>query len=219
MQQPLHRALCDRRRNWFFASAACGVVDDDIRLSRNICLEIAQKARHLACGGSNRRLIVGCNAHCNDGFGNEIQSAFDLTMPETPSDPLDSLGEASTSLTISLRGVGPTRGRLCDVLNPHREMKPVEHVMSWPRTGRFAERSRTIGTIAQDGDRRRWRRAQPTKHTAQLSCLRIRLRRHAGEDKLLSFVVADLGVALRLTGSSSICVLLGWANGQHACPQ
>jgi hypothetical protein len=27
------------------------------------------------------------------------------------------------------------------------------------------------------------------------------------------------GVTLRLTGSSSICVLLGWANGQHACPQ
>ena len=62
--------------------------DDDIRLSRNIRLEIAQKARHLACGGGNRRLIVGCNGHCNDGFGNEIQSPFDLTMPETPSDPV-----------------------------------------------------------------------------------------------------------------------------------
>jgi hypothetical protein len=76
MQQPLHRALGESRRNWFFASAGCGVVDDDIRLSRNICLEIAQKARHLACGGNNRLLIVGCNVYCNDGFGNEIQSAF-----------------------------------------------------------------------------------------------------------------------------------------------
>jgi hypothetical protein len=123
MQQPLHRALGDRRRNWFFASAGCGVVDDDIGLSRNICLEIAQKARHLARDDSNRRLIGGCSGHCNDGFGNEIQSPFDLTMPETPSDPLDRLGEASTSVAISLRGVGPARGRLCDVLDPHREME------------------------------------------------------------------------------------------------
>ena len=73
MQQPLHRALCDRRRNWFFASAGCGVVDDDIRLSRNICLEITQKARHLASGGSNQRPIVGCNLYCNDSFGNEMR--------------------------------------------------------------------------------------------------------------------------------------------------
>ena len=62
MQQPLHCALGDCRRNWFFAAAGCRVVDDDVGLSRNICLEIAQKARHLACGGSNRRLIVGFRA-------------------------------------------------------------------------------------------------------------------------------------------------------------
>jgi len=93
-------------------------------LSGHISLEIAQQARHLARGGGRRRHIVGCSIYDNDGFGNEIQSPFDLTMPETPSDPLDSLGEARTSLAISLRGVGPTRGRLCDVLNPHREMKP-----------------------------------------------------------------------------------------------
>jgi hypothetical protein len=49
--------------------------------------------------------------------------ARSLTMPETPSDPLNRLGEASTSLAIRLRGVGPARGRLGDVLNPHREMK------------------------------------------------------------------------------------------------
>ncbi len=41
MQQPLHRALCDRRRNWFFASAGCRVVDDDVGLSRHISLEMA----------------------------------------------------------------------------------------------------------------------------------------------------------------------------------
>ena len=137
MQQPLHRALGDRRRNRFFASAGCRVVDDDVGLSGHISLEIAQEARHLACGGGNRRLIVGCSVHCNDGFGNEIQSAFDLTMPETPSDPLDRLGEASTSLAISLRGVGPARGRLCDVLNPHREVEPVQYMMSSDRGWRL----------------------------------------------------------------------------------
>ena len=46
-------------------------------------------------------------------------------MPETPSDALDRLDEANTNLAISLRGVGPTRGRLGDVLNPHREVEPV----------------------------------------------------------------------------------------------
>ncbi len=37
---------------------------------------------------------------------NEIQRATDLTMPETPTDPFDGLGEASTSLPISLRDIG-----------------------------------------------------------------------------------------------------------------
>jgi hypothetical protein len=32
---------------------------------------------------------------------------FDLTMPETPSDPIDGLSEASTSVAINLRSVGP----------------------------------------------------------------------------------------------------------------
>ena len=67
------------------------------------------------------------------------QSQFDLTMPETPSDPLDRLGEASASLAISLRGVGPARGRLCDVLNPHRQMKPIQYMMGRTGAGGFAE--------------------------------------------------------------------------------
>jgi hypothetical protein len=41
MQQPLHRALGDRRRNRFFASARCRVIDDDIGLSGHVCLQIA----------------------------------------------------------------------------------------------------------------------------------------------------------------------------------
>jgi hypothetical protein len=33
MQQPLHRALCDRRRNRFFAAAGCRAIDNDVGLS------------------------------------------------------------------------------------------------------------------------------------------------------------------------------------------
>ena len=192
MQQPLHSALGDRRRNWFLASAGCRVVDDDVGLSGHISLEIAQKPRHLACGGGNRRPTVDCYVYCAGGLGNEIQSPFDLTMPETPSNPLDRPGEASTSLAISFRGVGPARGRLCDVLYPHREVEPVEHMMRRTGAGGLAERSWTIGTIAQDGDRCRWRRSQSMKHTAQLSRLRSRIRRHAGEYDALPLIVADL---------------------------
>ena len=68
----------------------------------------------------------------------------------------------------------------------------VQYMVSWTRAGGFAERSWTIGTITQDGDRRRWRRAQSMKHPAQLSGLRSRLRRHAGEYDPLPLIVADL---------------------------
>ena len=154
----------------------------------------------------------------NDGFGNEIQSAFDLTMPETPSDPLDRFGEASASLAISLRGVRPARGRLCDVLNMHREMKPVQYMMSRTGAGGFAKRSWTVGTIAQDGNRCRRRRAQSVKHNAQLSGLRSRLRRHAGEYDLLALIVADLSkenlecAALILTSRPHVAAVNGECN-------
>jgi hypothetical protein len=60
-------------------------------------------------------------------------------MPQRPADPLDGLGEAGTSLAIRLRGVGLAFGRLSDVLNPHREMKPVEDMVSWTRARGFTE--------------------------------------------------------------------------------
>ena len=89
-----------------------------------VCLELTQKTRHLSRGGGHRRRIVGRGIHNNQGFANQIQRAPDLAMPKTPADPFDGLGEASASLAITLRGVGPALGRLCDVLNPHREMEP-----------------------------------------------------------------------------------------------
>jgi hypothetical protein len=41
-----------------------------------------------------------------------MRSSADLTMPETPTDPFDRLGEVSTRLAIALRGVGQALGRL-----------------------------------------------------------------------------------------------------------
>ena len=75
----------------------------------------------------------------NQGFANEIQGTPDLTMPEAPTDPFDGVGEANASLAIGLRDIGPTLCRLCDMLNPHREMEPAQHMMSWTRAGGFAE--------------------------------------------------------------------------------
>jgi hypothetical protein len=100
------------------------------------------------------------------------------------------------------------------VLDTHREMEPVQYMMSGARTGGFAERSWAIGTVAQDGDRCRWRRAQSMKHTAQLSRLRSRLRRHAGEYDLFPLIVADLSeenlerAPLILTSGPHVAVLL-----------
>jgi hypothetical protein len=112
VQQPLHRALGDRRRNRFFASAGCRVVDDEIGLSGYVGLEIAQKTRNLARGRFDRRRIVSCGVTRDQSFANEIERTPDLTMPETPTDLFDGVGEASASLAITLRGIRPTLGRL-----------------------------------------------------------------------------------------------------------
>jgi hypothetical protein len=58
VQQPLHRALCNRRRDRFFASAGCRAVDDDIGLSGYVRLKIAQKARHLPRGRGDASAAV-----------------------------------------------------------------------------------------------------------------------------------------------------------------
>jgi hypothetical protein len=58
--------------------------------------QIAQQTGHLARGSSPLLRLVRCGIHSHDGFGDEIQDTLDLTMPETPTDPFDRLGEAST---------------------------------------------------------------------------------------------------------------------------
>jgi hypothetical protein len=79
------------------------------------------------------------------------------------------------------------------MLNPHRKVKPVKHVMSWAGTGRIAERARTSRPIAENRDRGDGCRAQFMKNAAQLTRLRNSLRGHAAENDLLPVVICDLG--------------------------
>ena len=46
MQQPLHRAFRDRRRDRLLATPGCRVIDDDIGLPAYIRFEVTQKSRH-----------------------------------------------------------------------------------------------------------------------------------------------------------------------------
>jgi hypothetical protein len=96
------------------------------RRSGHVSLQIAQKARYLRRQQSSAQF--GPLWHPKSTVATMIQRTLDLTTPETPTDPFDHLGEASTGLTTRLRPIGPAHGRLCDVLNPHREMEPVEQV-------------------------------------------------------------------------------------------
>src|SRR5271170_3390110 len=66
-------------------------------------------------------------------------------------------------------------------------------MMSWARTGRFAERARTSRPIAENRDRGDRCRAQFMKNAAQLPLLRNSLRGHAAENDLLPVVICDLG--------------------------
>ena len=56
-------------------------------------------------------------------------------MPETPANPLDRFSKAGSGLTVA--------GRPGNALDAHRQM---------PDARGFTERSRSVSTIAQDGD-------------------------------------------------------------------
>src|SRR5271165_5521583 len=71
-------------------------------------------------------------------------------------------------------------------------MEPVQHVVGRTDARGLAKGARSVGTVAQDGDRRRRCRTQVVQHAAQLLCLVVGLGRHAGEDDVLAVVVAGL---------------------------
>jgi hypothetical protein len=100
MQQPLHGTFRDRRRNRLVLVPCRGVVDDDIGLSTNICLEIAQQTRHLSRGHGGQLLAVGDTVERDQCFANEIEDPSDLAVPQTPANPIDDFNESRTRLAI-----------------------------------------------------------------------------------------------------------------------
>ena len=100
VQQPLHGTFRDRRRNRLVLLSRRGVIDDDIRLSTNICLEIAQQTRHLAGGHSGQFVAVGDNIERDQRLANEIEGPSDLAVPQTPANPIDDFNESRTRLAI-----------------------------------------------------------------------------------------------------------------------
>jgi len=154
-----------------------------IYVSRSRNGRAAFRAAH---GG--QRVAVGDTVERDHRFANEIEGPSDLAMPQTPANPIDDFNEIRTRLAI----VRPAFGSLINMLNPHRKVESVKHMMSWARTGRFAQRARTFRPIAENRDRGD-RRAQFMNNATQLVLLRNSLHRHAAEDDLLSAVICDLG--------------------------
>jgi hypothetical protein len=215
VQQPLYGTFRDRRRNQLVLAPRRGVIDDDIGLSTNICLEIAQQTRHLAGGHSGQFVAVGDNIERDQRFANEIEGPSDLAVPQAPAKPIDDLNEIRTRLAIVRGDVRPTFGRLINMENPHRKVEPVKYMMSRARTGRFAERTQTFRPITEDRDRGDGRRARFMKDTAQLVLVRNSLRGHAAENDLLPVVICDLSeqnlqpAYLILTNRSDVAAIDG----------
>ncbi len=89
MQQPLHSTFRDRRRDRLVLVPSRCVIDDDLALSTNVFLEIAQQTRHLARGHGGHSLSVGDIVERDQRFADEIEGASALTVPQTPADPID----------------------------------------------------------------------------------------------------------------------------------
>jgi hypothetical protein len=139
-----------------------------------------------------RRCRFGRGIEYRQGVSDEIERPLYLPVPETPTDMLDGVGQAGSFRAVARRGVRPAHGGLSDMLDAHREMKTIEHVMGRADARRLAQRSWPIGAVAQDGDRRSRCGAKAMQHAAQLLLLPISLGRHAAKHDPLAGVVADL---------------------------
>src|SRR5208283_3360742 len=154
VQQPLHRALGGRRRYRLTASPGGGIIDDQTGLPGYVSLEATKHACHLTRRRSVRRCRFGCGIEYHQGVSDEIERPLYLPVPETPTDMLDGVGQAGSFHAVARRGVRPALGGLSDMLDAHREMKAIEHVMGRADACRLAQRSWPVGTVAQDGNRR-----------------------------------------------------------------
>ena len=192
VQQPLHRTLGGRRRYRLVVSPGGGVIDDQTGLPGYVSLEATKHACHFTRGRSVRRYRFGRGIEYHQGVSDEIERPLYLPVPETPTDMLDGVGQAGSFRAVAPRGVRPGLGGLSDMLDAHREMKTIEHVMGRADARRLAQRSWPIGAVAQDGDRRSRCGAKAMQYAAQLLLLPISLGRHAAKHDLLAGVVADL---------------------------
>ena len=72
-----------------------------------------------------RRQSESTSLKSPEGLTDQINSPLDLTVPQSPADPLNRLDEASTASSVCLARAGPAPNRLGDVLIPHGQMEPV----------------------------------------------------------------------------------------------
>src|SRR5271166_1517281 len=177
-----------RRRDRLTVSPGGGIIDDQTGLPGYVSLEATKHACHLTRRRSMRRYRFGDGIEYHQGVSDEIERPLYLPVPETSTDMLDRVGQAGGFRAIARRGVRPALGGLSDMLDAHREMKTIEHVMGRADGRRLAQRSWAIGAVAQDVD---WRARCGTKamqHAAQLLLLPISLGRHAAKHNLGNIV-------------------------------
>jgi hypothetical protein len=60
-------------------------------------------------------------------------------MPEPPADQLDRVGKARACFAILCCGFMPTLGRLGNLLDTHRKLEPVEHIVCRTDARRLTE--------------------------------------------------------------------------------
>ena len=84
-------------------------------------------------------------------------------------------------LEILLRPTRPTSGCLCNMLNSHRKVKPIQDMTrrTWARG--LTKKACAFCSVAQHRYRRRGRRAEVTQDRVELLTLPIRLDRDAAE--------------------------------------
>jgi hypothetical protein len=128
------------------------IVDDEFGLPGHVGLESTTRVGYLGRHGGDGRLRSGHGVERAESVADEIKGARHLAMPKAPTDVLvDNIREAGAFLTILVSGIRPTLDGLGDVLNAHRKMKPVEHVMCWTGACRLSQVTRPVDAVTEDG--------------------------------------------------------------------
>ena len=86
-------------------------------MAGHVCLQVRQDTYDPRAEG--HRQPEPASLKSPKGLTDQIHSPLDLTVPQSPADPLNRLGEASAASSVCLARGGPAPNRLGDVLNPH----------------------------------------------------------------------------------------------------